>query len=171
MQPEPCHKWQLLYITWHCLVVRQGETWFSRRVGECVQACRTLAYPYGAMVSGPPNFGGLRPKCLILSLNLGPLELTCMVPWPTEFCPSWSRSDPTFTENQRSDLPSGRVFMQIGTTGSLVQTWHLCRGWCSGRKDTPAMWMTLQIQHGVYMALWASVCLYHLLMQVFIFLH
>jgi hypothetical protein len=34
------------------------------------------------MVPGPPNFGGLRPKGLIFSPNLGPPEQTCMVDPP-----------------------------------------------------------------------------------------
>jgi hypothetical protein len=38
---------------------------YSRPNHDALCWDRTLAYPYGALVLGPPNFGGSRPKCLI----------------------------------------------------------------------------------------------------------
>jgi hypothetical protein len=52
-------------------------------------------------------------KVWYLSPNLGPPEPTCMVPWLTESCPSWSRSDPMSTENRRFD-----------SLGEFLWTWH-----------------------------------------------
>ena len=47
-------------------------------------------------------------KVWYLSPNLGPLEQTCMVPWPTESYPFQSMSDSKFTKSWRFDLLSFR---------------------------------------------------------------
>jgi hypothetical protein len=69
---------------------------------------RTPACPYGALVPGPLNFGGLRPKCLI-PFTEGPPEPTCMVPCPTESSPFWSMSGVTFTESWRFHFSFGPI--------------------------------------------------------------
>jgi hypothetical protein len=81
-------------------------------------------------------------KVRYLSPNLGPPEPTCMVPWPTESCPSWSRSDPMFTENRRFDLLSGRVFMQIFETSRKEALAWLNKIWSRHKKKARTTYLS-----------------------------
>jgi hypothetical protein len=110
------------HACWHINYIQSSEQ-KSRELGKKHMRyqpqgrVRTPAYPYGALVLGPPNFGGLRPKCPIPFTEFKASRAD-MYAWPTKSCPSWSMSDPPFTENWRFDLSFGQIFRNI-SEGSL----------------------------------------------------
>jgi hypothetical protein len=83
-------------------ITRGGPHKYTRKTAKIGDG--TPAYPYGALVPEPPNFGGLEPEGLI--------------PF-TKFCPSWSMSDATFTESWQFGLPFGQLSCKFGKEAML----------------------------------------------------